>query len=446
MRLAPFSAAALLASLATLTPAPALANGRYPAAGQIATYPSKPGTLLVRATYGLLLTTNGGQEWQWICEPAVGFNSEEDPVVSFAADGTIYAGIFEGLALGTPDGCSWSFVPGSLLGKYVIDLAVDAQDPTQAVLIISNSVGQDDAGDTLFLTQVWQTADNGATWTQAGTNLPSQFLGLTVETAPSNPQRVYVSGQEGPPGYAGVLQRSDDRGATWQELPIPGSDSTNLPYIGGVDPNNPDIVYVRLDSDPSDSLVVSKDGGMTWTTIYDAVGKLESFALSPDGATVATGGDMDGVLTAPSSTLAFTKASSVGPLCMTWTAAGLYACADEFVDHFTAGISVDQGKTFTPLMHLADLCGPLTCGSGTSVGQQCPALWEPIAASLYATCGPADAGPTTSASSGGSTATSKGCSCSVPGGAAGGAAAGLALAGVLLAVGRRRSRRGPTIP
>ncbi len=311
------------------------------------------------------------------------------------------------------------------------------------MLIISNGVGQDDAGAELFLTQVWQTADSGHTWAQSGVNLPPQFLGLTVDTAPSNPQRLYVSGQGGAPDYPGVIQRSDDRGATWQELPIPGADSTHLPYIGAVDPSDPDIVYVRLDSDPSDTLLVSRDGGMTWSTVYKAMGKLYSFAVSPDGSTVATGGDMDGVVTAPSSTLAFTQASTVGALCLTWAASGLYACADEFVDKFTAGVSVDQGKTFTPIMHLDDLCGPLTCGADTPVTQQCPALWDPLAASIYATCGGPDAGAGTGGSStGGGTGATKSCSCAVPGGAAGGTAAGvLALAGILTAVTRRRRRR-----
>jgi hypothetical protein len=449
MRLAPSSStlAALCASLAALAlTGPALANGRYPAAGQIAVSPSKPDTILVRATYGLLFSTNVGQSWQWICEPAVGFSSVEDPMMAFTADGTLLAGIFEGLSIGTPDGCSWSFAPGGLVNKYVIDVAIDKVDPTQGVLIISNSVGQDDAGAPIFLTQLWQTADSGKTWTQAGVDLPPQFLGLTVDTAPSDPMRVYLSGRYGPPDYPGVIERSDDRGATWQKLPIPGADSTHLPYIGAVDPHNPDILYVRLDSDPSDTLLVSIDGGMTWKTAVAATGKLMGFALSPDGATVATGGPMDGVLTAPSSTLAFTKASKVGPLCLTWTPAGLYACADEFVDMFTAGISTDQGKTFTPLMHLATLCGPLACGADTEVGMMCPALWEATAQSIYATCG--DAGPSASSSSSSSSGTtgtgSKSCSCALPGAAGGGMAAGaLSLAGVFLALSRRRGKQKP---
>ncbi len=439
---------AVLAALAVGTLAvPARANGRYPASGQIIVHPTNPDVLLVRATYGLMLSRDGGKTWGWICEPAVGYGNVEDPAMAFMSDGTLLAGIFEGLSIGTPDGCQWGFVQGGLLNKYVIDLSVDKVDPTRAVLVVSNSVGQNDAGAPIFLTALWQTADVGKTWTQAGVNLPGQFLGLTVDAAPSNAQRVYMSGRNGPPNYPGVIERTDDRGATWQSLPIPGSDSTHLPYIGGVDPTNPDIVYVRLDSDPSDTLLVSKDGGLTWATAYTATGKLYGFAVSPDGATIAIGGDMDGVLTAPASTLQFTKVSSVGPLCLAWAPSGLYACANEFVDKFTAGVSTDQGKTWTALMHLSGIC-PLTCSEADSgVTQYCPAVWPATASTINATCG-LDAGPSTSAaagssgagSSGGDVAVGKGCSCALPGTAGGGAAV-LSLAGLLVAIRRSRGRR-----
>ncbi|APR78335.1 Glycosyl hydrolase, BNR repeat precursor [Minicystis rosea] len=438
---------------ATLTfSAGAAANGRYPAAGQIALDPANPGTIMVRATYGILFTKNAGQRWEWVCESAVGFSGSEDPMMSFMADGTILAGIFEGLSVSRDHGCGWSFVGGGIDKRYVVDLAVDKVDATKGVLVVSNSTGQDDAGQPVFLGQLWQTADNGKTWTQAGTDLPKQFLALTVETGPSDRNRVYVSGRMGPPNYAGVLHRSDDRGATWQEKPIPGSDDTHLPYVGAIDPNNPDIVYVRLDGAPQDQLVVTKDGGQTWTKVFESTGDLFGFALSPDGATVAVGGDKDGVWTAPTSTLAFTKVSSVGAKCLTWTADGLYACADEFIDGFTAGISKDQGKTFTPLMHLGGLCGPLTCDPSSNVAQHCVSQWPVTAANISAvSCDAPDGGASgsaTSGSSGGGASSSSGagggdsgCATAAPAtGAASMAASGAALVGLLAAMRRRRRR------
>jgi hypothetical protein len=200
-----------LALAALALAAPAQANGRYPAAGQIAIHPTNPDVLLVRATYGLLFTTNGGQSWSWICEPAVGYGGVEDPMMAFTADGTLLAGVFEGLSIGQPDGCNWSFAPGGLANKYVIDLAADKVHPENSVLIISNHVGQSDAGAPIVLTQLWQTSDSGKTWAQSGVNLPPGFLGLTVDTAASNPNRIYLSGRNGPPDYLGVVERSDDR-------------------------------------------------------------------------------------------------------------------------------------------------------------------------------------------------------------------------------------------
>jgi MYXO-CTERM domain-containing protein len=450
MKLASFRGGAMLATLgcaalATLGfAAPAHANGRYPASSQFALSPKDPSVMLVRATYGLLPSFDGGKTWSWICEQAVGYGNVEDPTMAFTSDGTLIAGLFEGLSVGTPDACVWEFNPVALANKNVIDISIDKVDPTRGVLIVSNDVGMDDAGDSIFSTQLWQTADSGHTWAQAGVDLPAAFLGLTVDTAPSNAQRVYLSGRYGPPGYQGAIERSDDRGATWQDLPIPGSDDLHLPYIGAVDPQNPDIVYVRIDSDPSDTLMVSKDGGATWTTVYDAKGKLTGFALSPDGTTVAIGGALDGVLTAPAATLQFTPVSSVGALCLTWAANGLYACADEFADKFTAGISTDQGHTFTPLLHLSGVC-PLVCTEPDSgVTQFCPAAWPLTASTLSDTCDTgSDAG--TGGAGGGSTATgssSSGCSCSLGPREAGGPAA-LSTAGLLVAWLRARRRTRP---
>src|SRR5262249_42292132 len=111
---------------------------------------------------------------------------------------------------------------------------------------------------------------------------------------------------------------------------------------------------------------------------------LLGFALSPDGSTVAVGGPKDGLWTAPASTLAFTRASTMSALCLTWSSAGLYGCADELADGFTAGISTDQGKTWTPLLHLAGLCGPLACGAESGVTRLCTDLWPLMASGIGA--------------------------------------------------------------
>ena len=439
------------AALCLSAPAVASANGRFPAAGQIALDPAAPDTILVRATYGLLLTRDRGKKWSWICEDAVGFGGSEDPMLAFAANGSILAGTFEGLSVSEDTGCDWGFVGQGLAGFYVIDLAMEKDDPSKGVLL---------AADTAGLTQLWETGDDGATWTQAGVNLPPSFVGATVETAPSDRNRVYASGRLGPPGYPalpGVIERSDDRGATWQPLFIPGSDDQNLPFVSGVDPKDPDVLYVRLDGNPTDQLVVSRDGGASWKKVFETktpapgdTSDLLGFALSPDGSTVAVGGPKDGLWTAPTSTLAFSKVSTMSALCLTWSTDGLYGCADEIADEFTAGISTDQGKTWTPLLHLAGLCGPLACGAESGVTKLCTDLWPLVApgigapgcdgaSSSSASSGPGGADAGGSGSGGGSGSSSgRGCACEV----ACGTTAGLgSLAAALLGAAGLAARR-----
>ncbi|WP_437491741.1 hypothetical protein WME75_16205 [Sorangium sp. So ce1014] len=441
--------AAALLSLAALA-APASANGRFPAAGLIASHPSDPSRLMVRATYGLLSTHDGGAAWRWICEPVVGFGGNEDPMLAFLADGTILAGVFDGLSASKNGGCDWSFAQGELLDRYVIDLSADREDPSRAVLVVSAGLG---AGR--FLTQLWETSDNADRWTKAGADLPEDFLAHTVDAAPSNRERVYVSGRFGAPEYTGALQRTDDRGATWERLDIPGSDDMRLPYIGAIHPADPETIYVRLDGDPTDALIVSHDGGESFTTVFESQGDLLGFALSPDGASVMVGGPQDGILRAPTSSLEFEKISDVGARCLTWTAAALFACGDEFADGFTVGRSVDEGESFEALLHRDGLCGPIECAKESGAASTCTDLWGATALTIGSRqCG-GDVGTGSGGSAPPPAEEPAGCGCKIgaPGAASVGAAAppggrsviwlALSAAGALALARRRAHASGP---
>src|ERR1700677_273630 len=101
VKLPSFRGGAVILGAAVVTlgfAAPARANGRYPASSQLAVSPKDPSVMLVRATYGLLPSFDGGKTWSWVCEEAVGYDSEEDPTMAFTSDGTLLAGLFEGLS------------------------------------------------------------------------------------------------------------------------------------------------------------------------------------------------------------------------------------------------------------------------------------------------------------------------------------------------------------
>ncbi|HHH29863.1 MAG TPA: hypothetical protein ENK57_16165, partial [Polyangiaceae bacterium] len=221
--------------------ATASAHGRFPQAGQVVVDPNDEARIWVRTTYGLITTDDGGGRWRWICPEGVGFDGDkEDPPVGFMNDGSLLAGTFDGLSI-TKDGCDFVFPP-LMEGRFVIDLAVEPSF-TSAIALSSNGV----AADT-FEVRLYDTSDNGDSWTEIGTAPPSDFLALTLGVAPSDPQRVYLTGRDGTAGaYAGVLQRSDDRGESWTRLDVPGTaGGVALPYMGQVDPDDADRVYLGV--------------------------------------------------------------------------------------------------------------------------------------------------------------------------------------------------------
>ena len=166
----------------------ARANGRFPLPVKFPPDPGDPNHLVLRATFGVLESTDAGKTWGWICENVIGYVGVEDPALAVTADGTILAGIFEGLSVSHDRGCSWAFAAGPTDTQYTIDTAVERGDPSHSVAVTATGV----AGG--FHVVLAQSLDNGATWTQAGTAAPSDFIAQTVDVAPSIPMRAHLSG------------------------------------------------------------------------------------------------------------------------------------------------------------------------------------------------------------------------------------------------------------
>lgn len=437
-RLVSFIGAAL-AALCFLAPTSSQANGRFPLADQLVVDPNDPSHIVLRTTYGILDSSDAGGTWGWICEGAIGYGGTQDPAIGVLADGSILAGIFEGLSVTHDRGCSWAFAGAPLESEYVIDVSVHRDEPSRAVAITSTGMG------TGFHVILAETNDNGVTWTQAGTSITSDMIALTVDVAPSNTDRVYVSGIVGKV-YAPAIERTNDRGKTWTRTFFDAAYAKDVPYIAGVDPTNPDRVYVRLSGTDTDRLLVSDDGAQTFTEVFSTASDLLGFALSPDGSRVIVGSPVDGIHSASVVDLAFQKVSSVQSRCLTWTNAGLYTCANEFVDKFTVGLSTDEGKTFSGIYKLAEIC-PIACPSGAATTTECEAGWPPLAATLgvdQSACGIVTSSSSSSSSSGTppNYRASGGCTCGIATSPGQTAAGLLAACSVLVALGRKRRRRG----
>lgn len=384
---------------------PALANGRFPQAQMLAPDPSDASHLVLRTTFGLLVTRDAGKTWRYVCEKAPGFRDVEDPPIAMAQGGTTLLAEFAGLTVSTTL-CDWTFAPIGSNGA--VDVSVEKSDPSHVVAFVSRG-----RGDYTYINQLWQSPDSGQTFTQVGTDLDNDFIALTVDVAKSDVNRVYVTAITRPlpppdggtsdaattdassdadasaPTRPGLFLRSYNGGQSWERLEIQGANELHQPFLGAVDPNQPDVLYVRLwgksdsTSDLPDKLLVSKDAGTSFTEVLSVEGDMLGLALSPDGSTIVAGSSTQGLFRATTDTLApFENVSAMPIQGLTWTDAGLYASSTYFSDagvvdnRFLLGLSTNGGDSWTPLWRrLSDVAGILDCATGSQVATICPAQW-----------------------------------------------------------------------
>jgi len=355
----------------------AFAHGGAPETGQVAVDPAKPTHLVVRTTYGLISTMDAGKTWQWICETAIGYEGDAAAHVVVSLDGSILATTPLGTKVSHDGGCDWQ-TPAELKGENDgIDLVRDATDSASVLLLSRSIVGTDP--HTPNLLRLFATHDNGKAWQVQGNPVPLIAAPQTLAVAPSRPQRVYVTGVSDDLAAAATLWRSDDNGLAWKPLPVlppsGGNQATvSKAYIAAVAPQNPDQVYLRVQTSAGNQLWRSDDGGEHWLWIFANSGTLDGFALSPDGAQVAVGGFSGdaGIWVGSTKDLQFQKVNKFSALCLTWTANGLFACTEEDEAGMAVGLSKDGGVTFTSVYTALDLA-VMQCPPTTRNGNLCPA-------------------------------------------------------------------------
>ncbi|HEX3346052.1 MAG TPA: MYXO-CTERM sorting domain-containing protein, partial [Polyangiaceae bacterium] len=342
-----------------------------------------------------------------------------------------------------------------------------------------------------YVQHVFTSTDDGAHWAVTATLDPAATV-TTLEVAPTDPQRIYVSAYrgEGATRSASIFV-SADGGQSWTEHATPLDANTETAvYIAAVDPANEDLVYVR--SAGASRLFVTADGAKTFSVAFSLPqsDQMLGFALSQDGSKVFLGGANTGLFSASASNLQFASVLQHEPdggtrmihvQCLATHGADLWACSDE-PSGFIAGVSQDDGVTFTPKLHLTTIAGPAQCGPSTTsamcaetnedatipynpFGSLCtnlgacydagPPLPLQLACEDAGACGSGSGSSSGSGSGSGSGSSGSGndggapgsgspakssCGCAVVGG---GGAAGVALAaaGVVLLGARRRRRR-----
>lgn len=387
-----FSAVTAVSVVATiaLASANAAANGRFPRAQRLVESEADTKLVALFGTYGLIVSSDSGANWNHVCEAATGIYTGEDPLLELLPDGKILTRTEVALIKSEGSWCDW--------GNSRDGVANQVQDITRgpaAPMTVLALVGTYDPAKG-FSSLFTQSTDGGATWSKE-TTLPLIARGLSLDVAPSTQSRVVVSGLDA--AGKGRLLVSDNAGANWLGKEITGTDSNAAPYLAAISKQDPNHIFVRTDSyqdingidTAADALLITLDGGATWATAFQKSAKLFGFALSPDESTLLVGygdpfvsatyveptdlgiyrADTATVLADPANAAAhFEKIFDASVTCLRWTTTGLFACTSQDERGFEVGkapnaaFTLADANPFTSLMSLSKV-RPLPCSAGT---------------------------------------------------------------------------------
>jgi photosystem II stability/assembly factor-like uncharacterized protein len=122
---------------------------------------------------------------------------------------------------------------------------------------------------------VRKSVDAGITWSAANTGLTDlEVTALAMDA--SGPQTVYA-------GTAGILFKTVDGGATWQNIPAISGAIVSV----AADPNRSGVVYAGVFMNLANgSIRKSIDGGVTWATIFPTTAAIFNITIDPGNSDV----------------------------------------------------------------------------------------------------------------------------------------------------------------
>jgi MYXO-CTERM domain-containing protein len=417
-----FSAVAML--LFAL-PAPASANGRFPAPTSITFRTGSSTDVLLGTTFGVLISRDGGASWRWLCEQVVGYGGNYDPYWIWHADGTILATTFEGISVSEDGGCTWSKAAGTA-GIFIDDLQAHPADPS---VVLVTTVEQ------ARTTKLLRSRDGGRTFDSTPLlSLENRFLS-GVRFAPSDPRHLYVAAYWANP-WQGWILHSADGGGTWEEHPLTLSPDQPVKVVG-VDPQDPAVLFLWRLGVAQDTILRSADSGRSFEPVLTASDQLLGFFIEPGGQRVYASGVNLGIHRSVDRgrTFALLAGAPHGG-CLGGQGTSLYSCATWAQDGFAVGRSRD-GTTFEAYLRwFNEIDGPLECPDGTPTRTRCDPQWPQVAALFQIPVGSdggvADGGTDGGADGGAASPRGKaGCGCGAAGATGGPGLAVLAALGLL---------------
>ncbi|HEX4404823.1 MAG TPA: hypothetical protein VH560_08340 [Polyangia bacterium] len=411
------SIAAVTFSMALLCLAPreARANGAFPESFQLILPADRASQIVLATNFGMMISDDAGATWTWTCEEKQTSMATLYAISAPPLDRFFALSSFVGLAFSDDQSCSWSTSGGSLTTPLVSDYF---PDPTNPMRVLAIAAPQDSSSPP----QVFPSADGGSTFTDAIYTAPAGATLTGVEIARSDPQTIYVA--MATTGTHPMLVRSIDGGVHWTPFDLEPTAGANLFRIIAVDPADPMTITLRVIAAETESVVISHDGGQTFTKALTlSCGQLTAYAKLASGTILVAGAVIDQFVGFRSidggKTFTNWTPLTLGPngtplnpdagapsvaSCDAGASAAempgvphlralsvrdgkLYGAAKNYSDDWAVGVSTDDGLTFAPVMKYSDVKSIRACAQQTCVDncdyQASQFIWS------QSICGPA---------------------------------------------------------
>lgn len=386
-----------ITSFLALTSA-AHANGRPPNTSTINFRQGNEQHIAAGLTFGVVFSHNGGTTWEWMCEKAVKYGGMYDPDYAYSQSGALFATTFEGLLVNR-NGCTFDLTPQNK--KF---FATVTFGPDHALYLAAAEAADPNTGNPGDAT-IYRSNDDGATFPVSASPGMIGDWWNSLEVAPSDANRVYLSGFRLAAGTRTLLMfRSTDGGASY--APMTTSTfvaSLNSPIdVVGIASTNPDMLYARVGQQNGtigDAVYRSPDAGQTWTKIFEKPDQI-SFVVRPNGDLVAgtpTSGAF--ISRSPSNGDAWEPLANAPHIsCLAQNTAGeVWACTQNFAAMANPGDGAGIMKstdlvTWTKVLAYQDIAAPVACAVGTEQRDLCideaPSQWCGLRNQLGVTANP----------------------------------------------------------
>lgn len=226
----------------------------HPRVDAVAVDPRDQDVLYLAALNGVLRTEDGGQSWRIL----TGWKMTEpkDVAVDPHHPDRVFAALPDGIGVSENRGQTWTYKDEGIARKYTQTLVVDRSVSDR--LLAGTELG------------IYLSEDGAQSWQQV---LPTEATVSRIIQSPHDPAVFFAATQND------GAWRSDDAGATWQQLDGVPHEYT-LHHIA-VDPANPENIAV---GGWGIGLLVSEDGGQSWEPRNQGLPSTElwSFAFDPD--------------------------------------------------------------------------------------------------------------------------------------------------------------------